>query len=66
MTPVSPPSTKTPKNPSRNHVDAVRRTVPLANVAIHANTWIAAGIATTMLAAEKNSVDAGDMPTANM
>ena len=45
-----------PKNPRMNQVGAARRTRPRHSVAIKAKTWMPAGIATAMLAAE--NVDA--------
>jgi glycosyltransferase involved in cell wall biosynthesis len=66
VTPVSPPSTKMAMKPSRNSVGAFAFTFPFHSVAIHANTWIAVGTATAMLAAETKPISSVPRPAVNM
>ena len=54
------------RKPSTKSVGVFICTRPAANVAIQAKTWMPLGIATAMLAAEKNASDSCGMPVANM
>ncbi|MNS84488.1 hypothetical protein D3C72_1183170 [compost metagenome] len=68
ITPVSPPSTKTKKKPRMNSMGDFngRRRTAAAMVAIQANTWMAVGTDTAMLAADAKLSDNAGIPVANM
>ena len=66
ITPVSPPQTKITRKPTSHSIGTWYSGRPTHSVAIQANTWMPVGIATSMLAAEKNACANCGIPTVNM
>ena len=66
ITPVSPPRVNTKKKPNTYSIGTVSRGRAGHRVAIQVKTWMPVGIATAMLAAEKNASASWGMPTAYM
>src|SRR5690554_1025984 len=66
ITPVSPPQTKITRKPKIHNIGKLKRTRPFHRVANQANSWIAVGTATNMLATEKKAWANCGMPTVNM
>src|SRR4051794_38449307 len=54
------------RNPSANSMGVENFTTPFHIVAIHAKNWTPLGIVMMRLAAEKNDIESGGMPVANM
>ena len=55
ITPVRPPATNTIRKPTSQSIGTLYTGRPSHSVASQAKTWIPVGIATSILAAEKNA-----------